>query len=814
MSDTVVVNSGSRSRKRRNSSKNRSSSSRPSSISAVMQVMEKLLGALLLLLTLNVFRNFPEFGYWLIALGVLYFSALFFLPRLWLLVIPLAMVSFDLATYTGRFLFNEFDLLFLVTIAFGLISGKLSLSFFKAGWPVWLIGSYCVVVLSGFSAWGVFFSPPESIGSNPYYLPEYGYKVIKGMLWALMLVPIWLNLLQQDRSKTLNWLVVGQCIAALMLGLVILWERGTLGVILSGSAWYHIVSSLLDLSSSYRTTGIFSDMHTGGEVIDGVILLLLPTTLYGISQGANNIIRVLSLVAFASLAYCTTVGFTRATYVSFFVGIAAFIVLYIISHRRSGTMNESLPYGLLIGAILMAFCSAFFSFSYAGSYGVASFAGLVVSAYVGGRLFRDNIWLAVIFWVIAGAIFLIVAINAHFDSRWVDRSGESAFILVAVLLGFFIVSNFLFVRITKQSEFNKFLLVALLVMLPAGFSIAFGGYKFNERMENVSNDMNTRVIHWKRVIESSNTSLVNKFFGNGVGAFPANYVYRYPDAVTAIGSYVVKQDGYDSYLSMGPGEDLAFGQRVSIQAKTAYDLTLSIRSEKKGKLVAFLCERNLIFANNFMANCRILAFKFDATSGGFIQFSKTLDSDAVGKGHWLSRWPTTLYIKNFSKDEVVDIDEISLSIRGDQLLKNSTFSSGTDGWFFYNDFAHLPWHMKNTYLQSWYNYGWIGLLLFAGLVIAVIVTALKRQDGSVFYVAFSTAVITVCVFGIFGSPLDSSRVSWLFYFYIFAALLGSKQGGSNRIKSTEGKLVEGGPVIENSSRGGGRHRQGKHVVNQ
>lgn len=800
MSDEAVINNNrGRSRRRKRSSEHQPSTNRLFSISAVI-VMGKLLGLLLLLLTLNTFRNFPIFGYGLIAMGVLYFSALFFLPRLWLVVLPLAMVSFDLASYTGRFLFNEFDLLFLVTIAFGLISGKFSLSFLKAGWPVWLICGYCAVALSGFSAWGVFFSPPEAIDSNPYYLPEYGYKVIKGMLWALMLVPIWLNLLQQNRDKTLSWLIFGQCIAALMLGLVLLWERGTLGVILSGTAWYHMVSSLLDLSSSYRTTGIFSDMHTGGEVVDGVILLLLPTVLYGISQGASHAIRILSLAAFSSLAYCTTVGFTRATYVSFFIGIAVFIVLYVISHRRSGTIGRDLPYGLLGLTALTAFVAAFFSFSQAGSFGVASFAGLAVSAYVGGQLSRRNIWLAVVFWVIAGAIFLTVAVNAHYDSRWVDRSGESALILVAVLTAFFLLGSLLFVRIIKQSEFNKFLLVALLVMLPTGFSIAFGGYKFNERMENVSNDMDTRVAHWKKVIESSNTGLVNKLFGNGVGSFPANYVYRFPDAVTGIGSYVVKQDGYDSYLSMGPGEDLAFGQRVAIKANTAYNLTLGVRSTQKGKIVAFVCERNLIFASNFMANCESVSFRFSATPDGFEPLSKTLNSGGVGKRSWVSRWPTILYFKNFSKSEVVDIDKVSLSIEGDQLLKNSTFSSGTDGWFFYNDFSHLPWHMKNTYLQSWYNYGWVGFLLFISIVIAVILVALKSRGGPMFYVACATGVIAICVFGIFGSPLDSSRVSWLFYFYIFAALLGPKEDSSNRTNFTEDEPVESRSVEEETSR--------------
>ena len=114
---------------------------------------------------------------------------------------------------------------------------------------------------------------------------------------------------------------------------------------------------------------------------------------------------------------------------------------------------------------------------------MASFAGLAVSAYVGGQLFRRNIWLAIFFWVITGSIFLMVAVNAHFDSRWADSSGESALILVAVLLAFFLLGCFLFLRIIKYSEFNKLLLVALMIMLPSGFSLAFGGYKFNERME-------------------------------------------------------------------------------------------------------------------------------------------------------------------------------------------------------------------------------------------------------------------------------------------------------------------------------------------
>ena len=51
---------------------------------------------------------------------------------------------------------------------------------------------------------------------------------------------------------------------------------------------------------------------------------------------------------------------------------------------------------------------------------------------------------------------------------------------------------------------------------------------------------------------------------------------------------------------------------------------------------------------------------------------------------------------------------------------------------------------------------------------------MRGQNSSVLYVAFATGIIAIGVFGVFGSPLDSSRVSWLFYFYLFVSLLRPK----------------------------------------
>jgi hypothetical protein len=745
-----------------------------------------LAGICMLLVTLNVFREFPSFGYWLIAIGLVYLAGLFVLPQLWLIVLPLATVGLDLATYTGRFLFNEYDLLFITTIAFGLISGRFSLEFLRINWVTLLIVSYCLIMLSGLSAWGVFIEPPEASVSNPYYSSEYGYKVIKGLLWALMLAPMWIDLYRTNSGKATNWFVIGQCLAALALGLVLLWERGTLGVLLSGTAWYHMVSSLLDLSSSYRTTGIFSDMHTGGEVVDGVILLLLPAVLYGIFRGGNTFLRIVALAAFGSLAYCTTVGFTRATYVSFFVGIAAFVALYLISLQRISVDKRPQPYGLYAATIMLAFCAAYVSFFFAGSFGVAAYVGLALSAFAGGWLLMQNRWLAVGFWLVAGGICLAVAVDAHYSSRWVDHSGRAIFIITGLLLAFYVFANVLFSRLKGEPGFNRFIFTALLIMLPAGFSLAFGGYKFNERMDSVGKDLGSRMTHWRNVAQSAPEGMMGQLFGHGPGSFPANYAYSFPEIVSAVGSFSILQDGPGAYLSLGPGEDLAFGQRVGVMPNTTYDLSLNIRAYEPGKIAIFVCERNLIFASNFMANCEIVSVKFKATGNEFKRFSVTLNTDRVGKRHWLSRWPTTLYLKNFSKEAVVDIDEVLFSLNGDQLLKNPRFLKGGDNWFFYNDFAHLPWHIKNTYLQAWYNLGWVGLGLFLCLGCVVVISAMK-EGSPMLHTVFASAVVAIAAFGLFGSPLDSSRVSWLFYFYIFAALLGGREEGYGAKTSGTGR---------------------------
>ena len=209
-----------------------------------------LAGLVILVLALPPFFDFPWLRYWTLPLAAIYLFLLLILPRLWLVVLPLATVGLDITPFTGRFSYNELDLVFLVTLASGLLYGRYRYSVFRPRPATAVLLGYLVVIALGFSGWRYFVLPPGTGFENPYYTGEYSYKVIKGIIWGVALVPMWGHLLALDKTRSINTLVGGLSAAALLLGLIVLWERGTLGVILDGAAWYHWVNSLLDLSSS------------------------------------------------------------------------------------------------------------------------------------------------------------------------------------------------------------------------------------------------------------------------------------------------------------------------------------------------------------------------------------------------------------------------------------------------------------------------------------------------------------------------------------------------------------------------------------
>ena len=441
-----------------------------------------LVGLVLLLLALPPFFDFPRLDFWLLPLAAIYLFLLFLMPRLWLIVLPLATVGLDITPWTGRFTYNELDLLFLVTLASGLLYGRYRFRVFAPSPAIIVLLLYLVVIALGYTGLIFFVLPPQAGLDNPYYGSEYAYKVLKGLVWGVSLVPMWGYLLAVNKQRAVNYLVIGMSLTAVLLGLIILWERGTLGVLLGGSAWYHVVSSLLDLTSSYRVTGIFSDMHTGGEAIDGVLLLLLPATLYGVVYGRATWMRLLGAAGFMALAYVTLVGFTRATYAAFVIGLACYGALTLWSRRTSG-LSLPIPLTLLSGSLAAGVVAAVMAYRFAGSYGLASYGALLLLAYAANREKLPG-WGRHVVTVLV-VVLVALAVNAHFSGRWVEPSFIRAVLMAGGLVASFVLACKLFRESGQASEINRLFVLGSGLVLPVILAFALGGYQINDRATRV-----------------------------------------------------------------------------------------------------------------------------------------------------------------------------------------------------------------------------------------------------------------------------------------------------------------------------------------
>ena len=108
---------------------------------------------------------------------------------------------------------------------------------------------------------------------------------------------------------------------------------------------------------------------------------------------------------------------------------------------------------------------------------------------------------------------------------------------------------------------------------------------------------------------------------------------------------------------------------------------------------------------------------------------------------------------------------------GERLIRNGDFAAGGDYWFF-KTHSHLPWHIKNLWVEVLFEQGWFGLLSFLLLLGALVwhlARALRRGGRLAGVLLASTGgFLTV---GLFGSLLDTPRIAMLFF--LLVALVGT-----------------------------------------
>ena len=236
-------------------------------------------------------------------------------PVLALALLPAALPVLDLAPWSGRLYWDEFDTLSLVclavalhrsppppghraaalrplTLAFALLGVSLAASTLRALWPL---------------AW------PDAASFAGYASPYNALRIVKGAVWAWLVVRLWQALAPRGAQRE-QALGLGMATGLALTVAVVLWER----VVFTG---------LLNFSADYRVTGLFSAMHKGGAFIECWLAVAASFVLAALFGERRPWLRAAAVLLLAAATYAMMVTYSRNGYAALAVmGLATFAV--------------------------------------------------------------------------------------------------------------------------------------------------------------------------------------------------------------------------------------------------------------------------------------------------------------------------------------------------------------------------------------------------------------------------------------------------------------------------------------------------------
>jgi VanZ family protein/O-antigen ligase len=253
--------------------------------------------------------SYPVGAVLLMLTAAAYSALLYRRPWLWLLVLPSVLPVLDLSPITGRLLLDEFDILVLVTLVVGYCrwyslpartwANPLLPTAFWLLWATWFFAT-------ARGLWPLLNMPGGMMVSS--HSPLDAWYTGKGLLWALLLVPLMRRipdaLSEACHRLLLNGLVTG---LGLLCG-VVLWER-------------HVFVGLADFQTIFRVTGGFSSMHTGGAYIEAYIAFAFPALLVWVLQQKLWLWRLSGILLVTVAAYTMLVTFSRGGYAALASGL-------------------------------------------------------------------------------------------------------------------------------------------------------------------------------------------------------------------------------------------------------------------------------------------------------------------------------------------------------------------------------------------------------------------------------------------------------------------------------------------------------------
>jgi len=288
----------------------------------VSAIGRRTAAAAMLAIVAVTLTDFPVYTVALAAGLVVYALALLRWPGVWLVVLPAALPVFDLAPWSGRFFWDEFDLLVLTTIAVRLARHApgydhgASVRLPKVALWLLAISTVASAVLG--------LLPLQALDANAFtnYLGHYNaLRIAKPVLWAFALLALatWEVAERRDPAPAF---ALGMALGGVLTAAAVAWER-----------W--LFPGVLDFTAEFRVGGPVSAMHVGSAYVEGCLVAAFPFVALRLLQSRTVGLRVLWLGAVGLMGYAVLVTYSRGGVAGLVVATAVMLVAALRAARPS-----------------------------------------------------------------------------------------------------------------------------------------------------------------------------------------------------------------------------------------------------------------------------------------------------------------------------------------------------------------------------------------------------------------------------------------------------------------------------------------------
>jgi len=741
---------------------------------ALARTCQMVAGSFLLASGFVILWGYPVARLPLILLALALLVAQWLKPATWLVALPPVLACVDLGAWSGRLLFNEQDALLAVLAGSAMVAGQYTGSGGqmrrRSFWPLWLFAfALAVGLVRGLL-------PLTQWDANAWsgYLTGWNaLRVAKGALWALVFSPLLAVQMASDRTEAELRLGQGFVLALIGFGVFVLWERGFFADLVTAQNVWGLVASWLDLSGRFRIAGPSSQMHLGGEVVDGILLVAWPFALWMGWRAKSWSALLLALVALGLALYSVMVTFTRMTYLAFGLSLLVFLVTGLAGgrHLSTGQLVTAGGYVLLASALFLV------GFRFGGSVLLLGYLLLLLGGIVAGRIPRSTFSRPALAGVltILLAIGAALAIRAVLTSKWSEVSLGKALVIVAPSAMILLAGGFAFGKALRSAVSWRqmtVLLGCLGLLLPAA-ALSLSGYQMHSRIATVGQDLDARKAHWRKGLSLLGDDLGNRILGQGLGTFPRTNLMLARDHHEGIWHFV--DDAQWRGLRLVGTGSLCVGQRLTALMPGRYLFLARVRnpSDQNAVLAIKLQPRRMLEAESWQPTTAGLTFQLEAGGLQWQELRGHLDLTAASSPPWHSpRLPVFVVTNDGADSSAIDVSELRL-VRpdGEDVLVNGNFAMGGDRWFAYNDFNHLPWHLKNLYVALYFDLGLLGVVTFLILVLVAVWRSLAHAvRGYPFRSAVAAAMIGFLALGAAGTLLDVPPLMTMFLLLSTAGL--------------------------------------------